>query len=193
MRILLAEDDPGLLRHLSVALKAVGHDVTETANGMDALTFLIENSWDAAVLDINMPGLDGISVIQQARERGCKTPVLLSTARSEVSDKVAGLDAGGDDYLVKPYSTEELLARLRAMERRHKPTLDHVIRVADLEIDLIRRTAVRGGTQIVLTNREFALLEHSPTLRQDLSPEWTSWNASGIITSILLRTSSMFM
>ncbi len=159
MRILLAEDDPGLRRHLAAALTAVGHEVGETGDGIDALQRLLNGCWEVAVLDINMPGLDGISVIRRAREGGCALPVLLSTARGEVEDKVAGLDAGADDYLVKPYSTEELLARLRAMERRRKPSLGHVIRVADLEIDLLGRTAVRGGVLISLTNREFSLLE----------------------------------
>jgi DNA-binding response OmpR family regulator len=106
-----------------------------------------------------MPGMDGVSVIREARAGGCRTTFLLSTARGELGDKVAGLDAGADDYLVKPYSTEELLARLRAAERRNKPETPNLLRVADLEIDLITRTARRGDTQIVLTNREFALLE----------------------------------
>jgi DNA-binding response OmpR family regulator len=159
MRILLAEDDPGLRRHLAAALAAVGHDVGETSDGLEALARLKEGGWDAAVLDISMPGLDGVSVIRQARALGCRTPFLLSTARGEVDDKVAGLDAGADDYLVKPYSTEELLARLRVLERRQQPSLGHLIRVADLEIDLLSRTATRGGMQILLTNREFSLLE----------------------------------
>jgi DNA-binding response OmpR family regulator len=159
MRILLAEDDMRLRRHLVAALREAGHEVEETGDGAIALEWLENHEHDAAVLDISMPGMDGVSVIRQARKHGCGAVMLLSTARGEVRDKVAGLDAGADDYLVKPYSTEELLARLRAAERRMKPESSNLLRVADLEIDLLARTALRGDTQIVLTNREFALLE----------------------------------
>lgn len=159
MRILVAEDDIRLRRHLVAALREAGHEVDETGDGLDALRLLECRPADAAVLDITMPGMDGVSVIRSARERGCRAVMLLSTARGEVRDKVVGLDAGADDYLVKPYSTEELLARLRAAERRAQPEPSNLLRVADLEIDLLSRTARRGGEQIILTNREFALLE----------------------------------
>jgi hypothetical protein len=159
VRILVAEDDTRLRRHLVAALKAAGHQVDGTGDGMEALNFLKLHVHDAAVLDITMPGMDGVSVIREARAAGCMASLLLSTARGEVKDKVAGLDAGADDYLVKPYSTEELLARLRASERRNAPGTSHLMRVADLEIDPHTRTARRGGVGIVLTNREFALLE----------------------------------
>lgn len=159
MRILVAEDDARLRQHLVAALRDGGHEVDDTGDGLEALRLLGIHPFDAAVLDITMPGMDGVSVIRQARADGCRTTLLLSTARGEVRDKVAGLDAGADDYLVKPYSTEELLARLRAAERRVKPETPHILRVADLEIDLLSRSALRGGEQIVLTNREFALLE----------------------------------
>jgi two-component system copper resistance phosphate regulon response regulator CusR len=159
MRILVAEDDARLRRHLVAALREAGHEVDETGDGLHALRLLECQPADAAVLDISMPGMDGVSVIRKARDHGCRAVMLLSTARGEVRDKVAGLDAGADDYLVKPYSTEELLARLRAAERRVTPESSNLLRVADLEIDLLSRTARRGDTQIVLTNREFALLE----------------------------------
>ena len=159
MHILVAEDDLRLRRHLVAALRDGGHEVLGTGDGAEALRILLEREFDAAVLDIGMPGMDGLSVIRDARARGCRAAMVLSTARGEVRDKVAGLDSGADDYLVKPYSTEELLARLRAAERRVKPASSHLMRVADLEIDLIARTARRSGEQIVLTNREFALLE----------------------------------
>ena len=159
MRILVAEDDNRLRRHLVAALREAGHEVEETGDGLSALRLLENQPQDAAVLDISMPGMDGVSVIRTARERGCRAMMLLSTARGEVHDKVAGLVAGADEYLVKPYSTEELLARLRAAERRVKPETSNLLCVSDLEIDLLARTARRGGTQIVLTNREFALLE----------------------------------
>jgi DNA-binding response OmpR family regulator len=159
MRILVAEDEHRLRRHLVAALRAGGHEVDATGDGLEALQMLISGPHDAAVLDITMPGMDGISVVREARAAGCRATLLLSTALGEVRDKVAGLDAGADDYLVKPYSTEELLARLRAGERRTLPGVSNVLRVADLEIDPLSRTARRGGVQIVLTNREFALLE----------------------------------
>jgi DNA-binding response OmpR family regulator len=159
MRILVAEDDTRLRRHLVEALREAGHEVEETGVGTQALSVLLASEFDAAVLDITMPGMDGVSVIREARGQGCRALMLLSTARGEVGDKVSGLDAGADDYLVKPYSTEELLARLRAAERRAKPESTRLLCVADLEIDLIARTARRGGSQITLTNREFALLE----------------------------------
>ncbi len=159
MRILVAEDDVRLRKHLVAALRDAGHEVDETGDGLEALRLLGIHPYDAGVLDITMPGMDGVSVIRKARAENSRTTLLLSTARGELGDKVAGLDAGADDYLVKPYSTEELLARLRATERRNKPESSNLLRVADLEIDLITRTARRGDTQIILTNREFALLE----------------------------------
>lgn len=159
MQILVAEDDERLRHHLVEALCAAGHEVAATGDGLDALRMLECQPFDAAVLDITMPGKDGVSVIRAARERGCRATLVLSTARGELRDKVAGLDAGADDYLVKPYSTEELLARLRAAERRTHTGNSHVLRVADLEIDLLARTVRRGREQIALTNREFALLE----------------------------------
>ena len=159
MRLLLAEDDLRLRKHLVAALRNALHEVDETGDGLEALRLLEDMQYDAAVLDITMPGMDGVSVIRAVRKHGCRATLLLSTARGEISDKVAGLDAGADDYLVKPYSTEELLARLRAADRRTKPENSNILRVADLEIDLLSRTAQRGGERIVLTNREFALLE----------------------------------
>lgn len=159
MRILVAEDDARLRQHLVAALRNVDHEVDHTGDGLEALRLLGVHPYDAGVLDITMPGMDGVSVIRAARANDCRATLLLSTARGEVRDKVAGLDAGADDYLVKPYSTEELLARLRAAERRAKPDAPRILRVADLEIDPLSRTARRGGEQIILTNREFALLE----------------------------------
>ena len=159
MRILVAEDDPKLRSHLVSALRSAGHTTDETGDGEEALWLLGEHDYDAAVLDIMMPGRDGVSVTRAARARGSRTIILLATARGELNDKIAGLDAGADDYLVKPFSTEEMLARLRACERRRRPELGNTLRVADLELDLKARTARRGGAEIILTNREFALLE----------------------------------
>jgi DNA-binding response OmpR family regulator len=159
MRVLVAEDDAKLRSHLIKALRAAGYAVDDTGDGEEALWLLGEHPYDAAVLDISMPGRDGVSVTRAARAKGCATPVLIATARGELKDKVGGLDAGADDYLVKPFSTEEMLARLRAIMRRKRPEMSMVLRVEDLEIDLRSRTARRGGEDIALTNREFALLE----------------------------------
>ncbi|MEI6072369.1 MAG: response regulator transcription factor [Verrucomicrobiae bacterium] len=159
MRILVAEDDRKLRSHLKHALQQSGYAVDETGDGQEALWLGKENAYDAAVLDISMPGMDGVSVTRALRRAEKTFPVILSTARGELGDKVAGLDAGADDYLVKPFSTEELLARLRAVLRRRRPDLSSVLRVADLELDFRTRLARRAGCDIILTNREFALLE----------------------------------
>jgi DNA-binding response OmpR family regulator len=159
MRILVAEDDAKLRSHLVNALQSAGHNTDETGDGEEAHWLLGEHDYDAAILDIMMPGKDGVSVTRAARARGCQTLILLATARGDLRDKISGLDAGADDYLVKPFSTEEMLARLRACERRMRPELGNTLRIADLELDLRARTANRGGNEITLTNREFALLE----------------------------------
>ena len=159
MRILVAEDDPKLCAHLKHALQQSGYAVDETGDGQEALWLGKENSYDAAVLDISMPGMDGVSVTRALRKAEKTFPVILSTARGALCDKVGGLDAGADDYLVKPFSTEELLARLRAVLRRRSPDLSSVVRVGDLELDHRTRQARRAGSDLVLTNREFALLE----------------------------------
>jgi len=159
MRVLVAEDDHKLLAHLTNAMRAAGYSVDQTGDGEEALWLLSEHAYDAAVLDISLPGRDGVTVTRAARQRGCTTPILLATARGELRDKIGGLDAGADDYLVKPFSTEEMLARLRALIRRRRPDMSMLLRVGDLEIDLRSRTVRRGQQAITLTNREFALLE----------------------------------
>lgn len=159
MRILVAEDDSKLRSHLKHALVQGGYAVDETGDGQEALWLGKENAYDAAVLDISLPGMDGVTVTRALRKSEKTFPVVLATARGELQDKVGGLDAGADDYLVKPFSTEELLARLRAVLRRRRPDMSSLVRVGDLELDLRRRIATRRGNEIVLTNREFALLE----------------------------------
>lgn len=158
MRILVAEDDAKVRAHVVRALKEAGYAVDATDDGAEAQWLLRENPYDAAVIDISMPGKDGVTVTRSVRAAGITCPILFATARGEIRDRVAGLDAGADDYLVKPFSTEELLARLRALHRRARPGLSDVLRVGDLEIDLRSRTARRSGEEIPLTNREFALL-----------------------------------
>ena len=159
MRILLAEDQVKVAQHVRQGLVAEGYAVDLALDGEEALWLAETQSYDALVLDVMMPGKDGFSVVRQLRRKQIVTPVIFLTARGEVEDRVRGLDAGGDDYLSKPFSLAELLARLRALLRRQRPQSMNVLRVGDLELDLISRTARRAGEEIGLTNREFALLE----------------------------------
>lgn len=158
MRILVAEDDAKVHAHVVRTLKEAGYAVDATDDGADAQWLMRENRYDAEVIDISMPGRDGVTVTHSVRAAGINCPILFATARGEIRDRVAGLDAGADDYLVKPFSTEELLAPLRALHRRARPGPLDVLRVGDLEIDLRARTVCRSGKEIALTNREFALL-----------------------------------
>jgi DNA-binding response OmpR family regulator len=159
MKILLAEDDPKLLRHLAAGLREAGHVVDCAQDGAEARWAAENGSYEALALDIMMPHLDGVTLVRGLRRRGLAAPIVLITARGKVEDRVAGLDAGADDYLVKPFSLDELLARLRALGRRQRGGLSHLLRVGELELDLVARTARRGERTIELTNREFALLE----------------------------------
>jgi DNA-binding response OmpR family regulator len=159
MRILVADDDAkasGLLVH---GLRSEGYAVDLASDGDEATWLAETNPYDALVLDVMMPAKDGFSVVRHLRKKGILTPVIFVTARGEVEDRVRGLDAGGDDYLAKPFSLAELLARLRATLRRQRPQASNTLRLADLEMDLLSRKVRRGGQDIVLTNREFALLE----------------------------------
>ena len=159
VKILLAEDDSKLLRHLAAGLREAGHTVDCAHDGAEARWAAENGMHDVLVLDIMMPQLDGVTLVRGLRRRGLAVPILFITARGEVRDRVTGLDAGADDYLVKPFSLDELLARLRALGRRHRGELNHTLRVSDLEMDLVAHTVKRGARQIELTNREFALLE----------------------------------
>ncbi len=159
MKLLLAEDDAKLLSHLAAGLRGAGHVVDCAQDGSEARWAVENGSYEALVLDVMMPQVDGVTLLRGLRRRGITAPVIFVTARGEVRDRVAGLDAGADDYLVKPFSLEELLARLRVLTRRNRGEVNQVIRVADLELDLLARSVRRGAEDIELTNREFALLE----------------------------------
>lgn len=159
MRILLAEDVKKVAEHIRAGLVAEGYSVDVAADGDEALWLGEINPYDAMVLDVMMPGKDGFTVVRQLRRKQITTPVIFLTSRSEVEDRVRGLDAGGDDYLTKPFSITELCARLRAMLRRQRPGATNVVRVADLELDIVEHRAARAGAQIELTRREYALLE----------------------------------
>lgn len=159
MRILVAEDEARVAEHLRRGLNQEGYAVDVAADGPEAL-WLAENiNYDAMVLDVMLPGQDGVTVLRQLRRKGRRAPAIFLTARHQLEDRVRGLDAGGDDYLAKPFSMIELLARLRAVLRRQRPDPVDRLRVGDLELDLLARTATRRGVEIALTNREFALLE----------------------------------
>jgi len=159
-RVLVAEDDKSVRDSLVRALTFEGYDVVTAGDGAEALMAVVESQPDVIVLDVLMPHVDGLTACRRLRERGDRTPVLMLTARHEVSDRVAGLDAGADDYLVKPFALDELLARLRALLRRTSMSgNDDVLRVGDLSLDPARRQVRRGDRSLELTKTEFDLLE----------------------------------
>lgn len=159
MRILIADDDEKAAGWIEQCLKSEGYAVDRAADGDEAVWLAESNPYDVLVFDVMMPAKDGFTAVRQLRKKSILTPVIFVTARGEVENRIRGLDAGGDDYLVKPFSLSELLARLRALLRRQRPQANNVLRVGDLEMDLISRQVRRGGQDIALTNREFALLE----------------------------------
>jgi two-component system response regulator MprA len=159
--VLVVDDEPAVRQALGRALKFEGYETEMADDGVAALTSIAERPPDAVVLDLAMPRLDGLEVCRRLRAAGDGTPILVLTARAAVSDRVAGLDAGADDYLVKPFALEELLARLRALLRRAGPGdgEDEVLRFADLSLDPATREVRRGDRLIELTRTEFLLLE----------------------------------
>jgi len=159
MQILVVDDEPAVRDSLRRALQLERYDVELATDGLEALDRLRADGVDAVVLDVNMPNLDGLETCRRLRADGNALPVLMLTARDEVSDRVAGLDAGADDYVVKPFALEELLARLRALLRRAASDGGEALRFADLELDLGTREVRRGGEPIELTRTEFSLLE----------------------------------
>jgi DNA-binding response OmpR family regulator len=160
MRILVAEDHPSLARSIADGLRDDGYAVDLTFDGNEALHLAASNPYDAIILDIMLPGRDGLSIITALRRRDVQIPILCLTARDGVVDRVKGLDAGADDYLVKPFAWEELLARVRSMVRRGHGQKSAKITVGDLEIDTARKSAKRAGQPIELSAREYALLEY---------------------------------
>jgi two-component system response regulator MprA len=159
VRILVVDDEPGVRASLARVLDQAGYQVSTATDGRDALHQVALDPPDAMVLDVMMPGLDGIEVTRALRSGRDQTPVLLLTARAEVSDRVRGLDAGADDYLTKPFALDELLARLRALLRRHGDTDGPERAFQDLRLDAARHQAWRGGRELGLTRTEFSLLQ----------------------------------
>ncbi len=159
-QVLLVDDDAGVLRAIERALVLHGFEVQTSSDGSDALRLLAARAPDVVVLDVSMPHVDGLEVCRRLRAAGDPTPVLMLTARVAVGDRVAGLDAGADDYLVKPFALEELLARLRALLRRAGPArVSTMLRYGDLTLDPGSRRVSRGNRRIELTRTEFALLQ----------------------------------
>lgn len=159
MRVLLVEDHQPLVRALRQALEEENFAVDVACDGPEADVKARNTPYDVIILDVMLPGIDGLTLLQGWRRNGLKTHVLMLTARGGIDDKVRGLDSGADDYLTKPFELEELLARLRALIRREHQVKDPVIRIHDLEIDTASRKVRRGGQTIQLTPREYALLE----------------------------------
>lgn len=159
MRILVVEDEKKTALFIRKALQAENFAVDVCHNGEEALAAVGLTPFDAMVLDIMLPGRDGLSVLRQLRERKNRTPVLLLSARGEVNERVEGLNTGADDYLPKPFELAELVARVRALTRRSGENKSTMLRVADLTLDTLKHQAQRGGTTIELTSREYRLLE----------------------------------
>jgi two-component system, OmpR family, response regulator MprA len=157
-RLLVVDDDPDVRDSLERALRLAGYAVTTAVHGADALDCLARSPVDLIVLDVLMPMVDGFDACRMLRQRGDATPIMVLTARDAVDDRVTGLEAGADDYLVKPFALRELLARVRALLRRSQAPHD-VLGYADLTLDLTTRTVTRGGRLIPLTRTEFGLLE----------------------------------
>jgi len=159
VRLLVAEDDPGLRSVLERGLRRSGYAVDAVEDGDRALRFLRIYEYEAAVLDWRMPGTSGLDVVRELRRRGTRVPVLMLTARDTTEDRVQGLDAGADDYLVKPFELAELLARIRALQRRPPVSLEPLLVVGDIEFDPVEQRVRRHGVELPLTGRERAILE----------------------------------
>lgn len=161
MRVLVVEDDATLAEFVARGLREAGWAVDRAGDGQEGLELWERERYDAAVVDVMLPRRDGISLVEEARRRGSQTPVIFLSARRSVDDRIRGLHAGGDDYLTKPFSFDELLARLLALVRRASRSSEPTtLSVADLSLDLLSREVARGGRKIELSPREFSLLEY---------------------------------
>lgn len=160
MRILVVEDQAKMANYIKNGLQASGYivDVAMTANAAQSIAF--DNEYDLIIMDVNLPDGNGMDASRFLRAEGVACPILMLTALSSTKDKISGLDAGADDYLSKPFDFEELQARVRALLRRQNKTQTSVLKISDLEMDLVRRIVKRSGTEITLTQKEFALLEY---------------------------------
>lgn len=160
MRILIVDDEENLVNALYKALKEEGYSVDTAQDGLEGLEYAKMNVYDVIILDIMLPGMDGIKILENLRNEGINTPVLMLTAKDATEDKVKGLDTGADDYMTKPFELSELMARIRAILRREAPTKSPILKLADLELNTLTRQVKRGDKEITLTSKEFALLEY---------------------------------
>jgi DNA-binding response OmpR family regulator len=176
MRLLVAEDHAPLARSLANGLREEGFAVDLTGGGDEALKLALQNPYDCIVLDVMLPERDGWAVVRQLRDEGSKSPILMLTARDSVEDRVKGLNLGADDYLVKPFAWEELVARVQALVRRGVGQSQPTLRVADLEIDTAAKNVRRGGKQIMLSAKEYALLEYLARRQGQVVSRNEIWN-----------------
>lgn len=160
MRILVVEDEKDLNRIMAKTLTAEGYSVDSCYDGVEAQDYLAGAQYDAVVLDVMMPRMDGVELVTLMRSRGDETPVIFLTAKDSVADRVRGLDSGADDYLIKPFSFDELLARIRVMTRKRGGSTTNVFAIADLTVNTAAHTVERGGKPITLSAKEFALMEY---------------------------------
>jgi len=160
MRVLLIEDDPDTAQYVINGLEEEGHTIDHSADGREGMTQAMGETYDVLIVDRMLPGLEGLAIVKTMRAAGCKVPIIFLTALGGVDDRVDGLDAGGDDYLAKPFAFSELLARINALSRRpHLKGEETRLKVGDLALDLITRKVYRGAAEIDLQPREFRLLE----------------------------------
>lgn len=160
MRILVVEDEPGISGFITKGLREAGYATDLAEDGPSGLAAALGADFDLVLLDVMLPGMDGIAVLRKLREKRRRVPVLFLTARDAVADRVRGLDAGADDYLVKPFAFPELLARIRALLRRPADSVGQILRIGYVELDLLAREARRDGAPIALSAREYAILEY---------------------------------
>lgn len=160
MRILVVEDEIKLANAIARALKLQKYAVDVVFDGIKGFNFAVGEEFDLLILDINLPGMDGLEICRKIRQEGLHTPILMLTARGQTTDKVTGLDEGADDYLVKPFSFEELFARIRALIRRPQKTNKSILRVKDLALDIIKFKVERNNQPIALSAKEFSILEY---------------------------------
>jgi DNA-binding response OmpR family regulator len=160
VRVLVVEDERKLAQVLAAGLRAEHYDVVVADTGEDGFFHVSSEAFDLVVLDVMLPKRSGLEILQTLRQRGLQTPVLILTARDGIEDRVLGLDLGADDYLVKPFAFPELLARIRALLRRGRPSDVFRLKAADLDMDTVTRRVMRGGRALDLTSREFELLEY---------------------------------
>jgi DNA-binding response OmpR family regulator len=188
VRILTVEDDPGIVRVVGEAFEDAGYSMTVAGSGPDGLLDARLNDYDLIVLDVMLPGLDGIEIARRLRAEGVTTPILMLTARDRERDTIAGLDGGADDYLTKPFKLGELLARVRSLLRRDSLARARVMRVGDLELDTVTRQVRRAGRAVDLSAREYALLaylvHHAGQVLTREQLERAVWSESAVASNV---------